>query len=461
MGIVSTYIVPHPPLIIPDIGRGQERGIADTIESFNKIARKISEIKPDTIIVLTSHSIMYDDYIHISPGKKASGDFRDFGHKSVSIETRYDQELVGLIEDEVNNKGIAAGTMGERNKKLDHAFMIPLYFVDKYYKDYKTVRVGISGLSFLKHYQFGKCIAKAADKSDKKVVVIASGDLSHKLKEKGPYGYKEEGPVYDREVTRAMDEANFLKFLEFDVDFCEAAAECGHRTFLIMAGALDGKSVDTKLLSYEGPFGVGYAVASFKVLGDDANRHFDEIYIAKDNKRLSSLKSEEDEYVRLARQTLENYVINHKRIEKPKDISRELLDKKAGVFVSLELDKRLRGCIGTILPTTESIADEIIQNAISAGVEDPRFPPVTEDELDRLVYSVDVLGQAEKIESMDELDIKEYGVIVSKGLKRGLLLPNLDGVDSVKEQVSIALSKAGIAEDEEYELERFQVVRHN
>ena len=99
--------------------------------------------------------------------------------------------------------------MGEQNKKLDHGFMIPLYFVNKYYKDYKTVRVAISGLSFLEHYGFGKCIAKAADKSDKKVVVIASGDLSHKLKEKGPYGYKEEGPVYDREVTRAMDEANF------------------------------------------------------------------------------------------------------------------------------------------------------------------------------------------------------------------------------------------------------------
>lgn len=461
MAIVSTYIVPHPPLIIPDIGRGQEGGIADTIESFNKIAKEIGEIKPDTIVVLTSHSIMYEDYIHISPGKKASGDFRDFGYKNVSIDTKYDQDLVSLIEDEVKKDGIAAGTMGEQNKKLDHGFMIPLYFVNKYYKDYKTVRVAISGLSFLEHYGFGKCIAKAADVSNKKVVVIASGDLSHKLKEKGPYGYKEEGPVYDREVTRAMDSADFLKFLEFDVGFCETAAECGHRTFLIMAGALDGKSVDSKLLSYEGPFGVGYAVASFKILGDDASRHFDKIYRAKEKKRLNSLKSEEDEYVRLARQTLENYVINHKRIDKANDIGRELLDKKAGVFVSLELDKSLRGCIGTISPTTESIADEIIQNAISAGTSDPRFPPVTEDELDRLVYSVDVLGQPEKIESMDELDIKEYGVIVSKGFKRGLLLPNLDGVDSVEEQVSIALSKAGIGKDEDYELERFQVVRHN
>src|SRR5690554_5609294 len=119
MGIVSTYIVPHPPLIIPDIGRGQEHGIADTIESFNKIAREISEIKPDTIVVLTSHSIMYDDYIHVSPGKKASGDFRDFGYKNVSIDTKYDQDLVSLIEDEVKKDGIAAGTMGEQNKKLD------------------------------------------------------------------------------------------------------------------------------------------------------------------------------------------------------------------------------------------------------------------------------------------------------------------------------------------------------
>ena len=126
--------------------------------------------------------------IFIFSRQKTSGDFRDFGYKNVSIDTKYDQDLVSLIEDEVKKDGIAAGTMGEQNKKLDHGFMIPLYFVNKYYKDYKTVRVAISGLSFLEHYGFGKCIAKAADVSNKKVVVIASGDLSHKLKEKGPYG---------------------------------------------------------------------------------------------------------------------------------------------------------------------------------------------------------------------------------------------------------------------------------
>lgn len=460
MSVKASFIVPHPPLIIPDIGRGKERKIQKTVDAYYEVAKEISKIQPDTIIITTPHSIMYSDYIHISPGKRAKGDFREFGYNTVSIETEYDEELGIQIAEIAQGQGMPVGSMGERNKNLDHGFMIPLYFVNKFYQEYKTVRISISGLSFLEHYQFGKCIEKAAKESNKKIVFIASGDLSHMLKDVGPYGYREEGPIFDREVTNAMKTGSFLKFLEFDKEFCEEAAECGHRSFIIMTGALDGKNIDSKLLSYEGPFGVGYAVASFFVLGDDDNRHFDKIYIKKEQEKVKSLKEEEDEYVRLARQTLESYVINHKRIKKPKGLNKELLKNKAGVFVSLKLDGDLRGCIGTISPTTNSIADEIIQNAIGAGVEDPRFPPVTEAELKRLVYSVDVLGDAEKIQSMDELDPQNYGVIVSKGYKRGLLLPNLDGVDTVESQVSIALRKAGIQPDEEYQLERFQVVRH-
>ncbi len=227
-----------------------------------------------------------------------------------------------------------------------------------------------------------------------------------------------------------------------------------------MAGALDGKELSSNLLSYEGPFGVGYAVAEFKVLGDDEGRRFDEIYVNSEMERIESLKLEEDEYVRLARQTLESYVINRKIIEKPDNLSSELIKTKAGVFVSLKLDGNLRGCIGTISPTAPSIADEIIRNAISAGIDDPRFPPISEEELSRLEYSVDVLGKAEKIQSKDGLNPERYGVIVTKGHRRGLLLPNLEGVDTAEEQVSIALRKAGISQSENYQLERFEVVRH-
>ena len=141
-------------------------------------------------------------------------------------------------------------------------------------------------------------------------------------------------------------------------------------------------------------------------------------------------------------------------------MSQELLTNRAGVFVTLKKDGMLRGCIGTIEPTQGNIALEIIENAISAGMKDPRFEPVEEEELPYLIYSVDVLMEPEPISSMEELDVEKYGVIVSKGFRRGLLLPNIEGVDTPQEQVKIALQKANISEYEDYKLERFEVIRH-
>jgi AmmeMemoRadiSam system protein A len=289
---------------------------------------------------------------------------------------------------------------------------------------------------------------------------VASGDLSHKLKKDGPYGLSKEGPVFDREVTEAMADGDFLKFMTFEESFCESAAECGLRSFTIMAGALDGKAVKSELLSYEGPFGVGYAVAAFETTGDDETRHFEDQYEKNENEKLESCKAEEDPFVRLARQSLEHYVKNNERIVRPAGLPAELTEKKAGVFVSLKMEGRLRGCIGTIAPTTACIADEIIQNAVSSGTEDYRFSPVLEKELPRLVYSVDVLGEPEPIVSQKELDAKRYGVIVSLRGRRGLLLPNLEGIDTPEQQVKIALQKAGISSHEHFSMERFEVIRH-
>ena len=139
---------------------------------------------------------------------------------------------------------------------------------------------------------------------------------------------------------------------------------------------------------------------------------------------------------------------------------KELLDKKAGVFVSIHKNGRLRGCIGTISPTTDSIAKEIIRNAVSAGLNDTRFEKVEKSELPFLVYKVDILAAPEAISGPEELDVKRYGVIVTSGFRRGLLLPNLDGIDTVEEQISIAKQKAGISKNENVKLERFEVVRY-
>src|SRR5665647_1660515 len=192
MSLLGTFIVPHPPLIVPQIGRGQEKEIQKTIDAYKEVARRIAALKPDTIILTTPHSVMYSDYLHISPGERAEGDFKDFGAPDVQMAVDYDSAFTQTLSVLAKQEGISAGTFGEREKVLDHGTMVPLYFVNQYYRNYKLVRISISGLSPLIHYRFGKCIAKVSQQSGKRILMIASGDLSHKLKAGGPYGLAEE-----------------------------------------------------------------------------------------------------------------------------------------------------------------------------------------------------------------------------------------------------------------------------
>jgi len=460
MPLLKAYIMPHPPLAVPAIGGNEIEKIGKTIAAFEKVAEEIAQLAPETIIVSSPHSIMYSDYIHISPGNFATGDFRLFGVKSVGMAKEYDDELVEYIVREAKECNLRAGTLGERDKSLDHGTMVPLYFIEQKYADYKSVRMSISGLSLYDHYEFGKCVRKAIEETNRRVVYIASGDLSHKLSADGPYGFSPDGPIFDQDVTLAIAKGDFLKFLTFSESFLESAAECGLRSFVIMAGLFDKEKVTPKLLSYEGPFGVGYGIASFEPAGADSTRDFDKQAREAETKEISKTREREDIYIRLARMSLENYVLTGKRLILPEGLPDELVRKQAGVFVSLHEHGRLRGCIGTIMPQSKSVAEEIIKNAVSAGTNDPRFDKVEATELKDIIYSVDVLELPERIASKAELDPKKYGVIVRSGYRSGLLLPNLDNVDTVEDQVNIVLRKAGIGSGENYSMERFQVTRH-
>lgn len=454
-------MVPHPPLIIPEVGRGQEKGIQATIDAYHEAARRLAAWKPDTVAVLSPHTVMYADYFHISPGTEAEGDFGRSRAPHAKVRAKYDTQLVRLIAQEADAADVPAGTMGEQDRRLDHGTMIPLWFLNRYYGDYQTVRIGLSGLPFSMHYRLGQCIQRAVMRSGKRVAVIASGDLSHRLTKDGPYGFRKEGPEYDRRIMEVMGSGQFGGLFDFSEEFCDKAAECGHRSFLIMAGALDGLSVKTQRLSHEGPFGVGYGVCVFEAGDPEPGRDFLRQQEEREREKLEARREQEDAYVCLARQTVETYVRTGKKPPLPDGLPEEMLSRRAGVFVSLKEEGRLRGCIGTISPVKRCIAEEIAENAVSAAARDPRFHPVEPQELDRLTYSVDVLGPTEKISSEKELDVKRYGVVVSRGMRRGLLLPNLEGVDSVEQQIDIARQKAGIPEDaQDIRLERFEVVRH-
>ena len=462
MSILAAYMVPHPPMIVPAVGRGSEEQIRATTRSYEQVAEEIAVLKPDTIIITSPHSVMYADYFHIAPGKGARGDFGQFRASQVRFEEEYDTELVAAIAQAAGAQGFPAGVMGERERRLDHGTMVPLYFIRQRYQGGKIVRIGLSGLPLSEHYRFGQIIREAVDRLGTKAVFIASGDLSHKLQDYGPYGFAQEGPQYDERIMDVCSRAAFGELFDFDETFCDRAAECGHRSFVIMAGALDGQAVKAKALSHEDVTGVGYGICTFKPGEPDDSRHFLEQYLSKAGEELAARRAQEDPFVRLARASVEHYILRHSKMEMPGDLPAELTARRAGAFVSIHEHGKLRGCIGTISPVRDCLAQEIIDNAVSASTRDPRFSPIRADELKWLEISVDVLGDPEPVSSPDELDVKRYGVIVTKGRKRGLLLPDLDGVDTVEEQISIAKSKAGIADwDKKVELQRFEVVRHH
>ena len=460
MSIVAAFMVPHPPMIVPEVGRGSENQVEKTIKAYEKVADEIAALKPETIIISSPHSIMYSDYFHISPGAGASGSFADFGAPQVRFDLDYDEELVKLICARAEASHFPTGTLGEKRPELDHGTMVPLWFITKKYKDFKLVRTGLSGYDLLKHYEYGMMIKDAIDEVGHRVVYVASGDLSHKLQDYGPYGFAEEGPVYDKRIMDVCSGGRFGELFNFDESFCEKAAECGHKSFVIMAGALDGKAVEATQYSHEDVTGVGYGICSFIPKDDDNSRHFLDARLKLVENELLEKSERSDAYVKLARASAEYFVKNGEVMPLPDDVAPELLDIRAGAFVSIHKFGALRGCIGTIASTQKNLALEIIENAVSAVSKDPRFQPVTEDELKYLDINVDVLGEAEKISSPAELDVKKYGVIVQSGYKRGLLLPDLDGVDTVEQQVSIARRKGGIAPDEDVDLFRFEVVRH-
>ena len=186
MGILAAYMVPHPPMIVPAVGRGGEKQIEKTIKAYERVADEIAALSPDTIIITSPHSVMYADYFHISPGRGAKGDFGRFRASQVRFEEEYDAQLVRVITELAGEQGFPAGVMGERDRNLDHGTMVPLYFIRQKYSGGKIVRIGLSGLPLTEHYKLGQMIREAVDRLGRKAVFVASGDMSHKLQDCGP-----------------------------------------------------------------------------------------------------------------------------------------------------------------------------------------------------------------------------------------------------------------------------------
>lgn len=272
MTIVGAIAVPHPPLIVPAVGRGDQARIQDTIDAYERATAELLALEPDCLVVTSPHAPMFRDGFHVTTDDALDGSMARFRAPHEQIHASCDVELAREIVLRANAAGIAAVGSDRYREDMDHGTYVPLYFVREAWHAANPdslddlpcpiVRVGLSGLSFAMHEELGHIIAQAAAALGRRVGFVASGDLSHKLLPEGPYGFAPEGPVFDERIGEIFASGDLGGLFEFDEAFCDRAAECGLRSFQIMAGAIDGLGFQSRLLSNEGPFGVGYGVAT-------------------------------------------------------------------------------------------------------------------------------------------------------------------------------------------------------
>jgi len=315
----------------------------------------------------------------------------------------------------------------------EHAIEVQLPFLQHLSPRFTFVPIVLAHATAAVYTEIGKAIAKAIKDAGKRAVIVASGDMTHYESQKS---------------ARAKDQQAIDAMLALDAGLLLTRVEklnitmCGYGPAAVLINAAKELGANhAELVKYQTS---GDATGDFDSVVGYAGVIFASRY--------------ESPLVKLARETVESYV-TRATVPSPKALTPEM-QGRAGVFVSIHKGEELRGCIGTIGPTEPNIALEIVQNAVSAATRDPRFPPVTPAELSRLNYKVDVLTDPEPIKSTDELDPKRYGVIVEAGWRRGLLLPDLEGVDSVEYQIEICRAKAGIGENEPVKLYRFEVKRY-
>ena len=435
--LVFSGIAPHPPIMVPEVGRESISDVEDSIDAMAELARRVIETNAETIVLISPHAPLEADSFVAYDGPEVFADFSRFNAPEAYFKAQVDEELLDAIKDAASARQYEMTMLAGQD--LDHGTAVPLYFLFRNGWSGKVVTLGYSYLTNEDHLRFGSCIKQAVDKLGRRVAFIASGDLSHRLKPSAPAGYNPNAHFFDEQVVAALRANAPQKIAEIDHNLRRLAGECGYRSMLVAIGACAELPLSCEVLSYEAPFGVGYLVAQL------TNQPAASDYLDPPT---------------LARSAVESFIRSGQILE-PAEATRGLLGAPAPCFVSLKtLDGELRGCIGTIEPSRDTLAHEIVANAISAATNDPRFEPVSVDELTNLRYSVDVLFPPEKTE-MSELDPAVFGVIVEdeSGTRRGLLLPDISGLTDAAQQVEIAARKAGITAGEPVRLWRFKVER--
>jgi AmmeMemoRadiSam system protein A/AmmeMemoRadiSam system protein B len=444
--------------MIPEVGRDAATEVRGSIEAMRDLTERLIQSGAETVVIISPHAPLEARAFIAYQDTTLRGDFANFRAPETKVEAPLDDELLHSITRAAAEQGYEVS--GVKGYELDHGTAVPLYFLQRNGWRGSLVALGYNFLSNEDHLSFGACIRHAAEALGRPTALIASGDLSHRLKPEAPAGYNPQAHLFDEEVVASLRDCQPERIINIDQDLRKLAGECGYRSMLVALGTTQGLKSSCDVLHYEAPFGVGYMVAQL-VQAQSASEDNESASGRTIEADGATAKSEGEELPALARRAIETFV-REGIVIKPQPESSGLLAQRAACFVSLKtLSGDLRGCIGTIEPLNNTLAEELIANAIGAATRDPRFPPVVAGELASLRYSVDVLAAPEPAE-FEELDPAVYGVIVEdeRGLRRGLLLPEIQGVETARQQVDIAARKAGITLGTHLKLSRFRVERY-
>ena len=262
--LIFSAITPHPPILIPNIGKENLNKISKTKQAMEHLASELYASQPDIIIVISPHGLVQSDAFTVQISEKYYGDFQNFGDLDSKFNFEPDIIFINKIKVRAEVKNLPIKLINE--PLLDHGTLVPLYYLAKNLPKVKIIPIAYSFLDYPDHFEFGKYLRKTIVRSNKRIALIASGDLSHCLTTDAPVKYSPKGKIFDKKIISILKKGEYAKLLDLDKKLITEAKECGLRSFAILGGALNEIKCQPQLLSYEAPFGVGYLVMNFKMI---------------------------------------------------------------------------------------------------------------------------------------------------------------------------------------------------
>jgi len=419
--------VAHPPVLVPEVGGARAAEVKATHSAMERLDEVLSRSPAEIVILVSPHSPTTLESIPVRHSSQVAGDLGRFGAPQVRVVVDIDVAASEKLVRDARAQGFALTSSDDAN--LDHGIVVPLYLLRRTCAARQFVLLGISGWPLDRFRELGAFLHRQL--GSREAILLASGDLSHRLTPEAPYGFRPEGQDMDRRVIEALRTQQWDQIERLDPDLVEEAGECGLRPLALLLGAARAAGLRSEVFSYEGPFGVGYPVA-----------HFAARYPVGDVQALG-------------RQAIETYLRDRRVIEPPGKVPPDL-ELPSAAFVTLRKHGELRGCMGSVVPTESNAAREIIRYAIASAIRDPRFNPVELAEVPELSVSAQLLDPPEAVTSIADLDPAVFGVIARSGDRQALLLPGIEGIDTVAQQIAAVCDKAGIDQRGPLRLERFR-----